>query len=274
VTQSIPKRSIKCRSVFVSDVHLGFRSSSSHYLLDFLKSLDTEYLYLVGDIVDVWSLKKSFYWPQEHNNVLRLVLSMAKRGTKVIYIPGNHDEIFREYVGHVFGNLEIRQEALHTTADGKTLLVVHGDQFDGIIKCASWLGFIGEFAYDAILWLNRHFNWMRKKFGMPYWSLAAYLKQKAGTALTYISAFEQAVVHEAKRRGLDGAVCGHIHRAQIATIQGTRYLNCGDWVESCTALTEDEFGSFSLLHWSEEPQVLGGAHAGEPIKPQELTQAA
>jgi len=274
MTHNPPKRSLKFRSVFLSDVHLGFRGASAQYLLDFLKSIDTEYLYLVGDIVDVWSLKKSFYWPQEHNNVLRLVLSMAKRGTQVIYVPGNHDEMFRDYAGHAFGNLQIQREALHTTADGRTLLVIHGDEFDGIIQCASWLGHLGTHAYDAILWANRHFNWARRRFGLPYWSLATYLKQKAGTALTYIDRFESAVVHEAKRRGVDGVVCGHIHRAQIAEVQGVQYLNCGDWVESCTTLTEDHHGRFSLLHWSEQPQVLGRCSAGQEADAQALTQAA
>ncbi len=274
MTHTLPKRSIKFRSVFISDVHLGFRGSSAQYLLDFLKSVDTKYLYLVGDIVDVWSLKRSFFWPQEHNNVLRLVLSMAKRGTQVVYIPGNHDEIFREYAGHVFGNLQIRLEALHSTADGRSLLVVHGDQFDGVIKCASWLGHLGSFAYDGILWVNRHFNRVRRRLGMPYWSLATYLKEKAGTALTYIDAFEKAVMYEAKRRNVDGVVCGHIHRAQLMTVQGINYMNCGDWVESCTALTEDEQGRFSLLHWSEQPHVLSGNRAGELVKIPELTRAA
>jgi UDP-2,3-diacylglucosamine pyrophosphatase LpxH len=247
--------------VFLSDVHLGFRGTSAQYLTDFLKAIDTEYLYLVGDIVDVWSLKKSFYWPQEHNNVLRLVLSMAKRGTQVIYVPGNHDEMFRDYVGHAFGNLKIQREAEHTTADGRQLLILHGDEFDGAIKCASWLGHVGHHAYDMILWLNRHFNWLRNRLRLPYWSLATYLKEKAGTALTYIDQFETAVVHEAKRRGFDGAVCGHIHRAKIADVQGTLYMNCGDWVESCTTLIEDHAGHFSLLHWSEQPQILERCNA-------------
>jgi UDP-2,3-diacylglucosamine pyrophosphatase LpxH len=276
MTLNATKRSLKFRSVFLSDVHLGFRGASAQYLLDFLKAIDTEYLYLVGDIVDVWSLKKSFYWPQEHNNVVRLILSMAKRGTRIIYVPGNHDEMFRDYAGYVFGNLEIHREAFHTTADGRSLLIMHGDEFDGIIKCGSWLGHIGNRAYDMILWLNRHFNWTRRKFGLPYWSLATYLKQKAGRALTYIDRFENALVHEAKRRGVHGIVCGHIHRAQIVDVEGIQYLNCGDWVESCTTLTEDYDGRFALLHWTERQQVLSQSALAQPAlaggKP--LTQAA
>lgn len=267
MTHNPPKRSIKCRSVFVSDVHLGFRGASAQYLLDYLKSIDPEYLYLVGDIVDIWSLKKSFYWPQEHNNVLRLILSMAKRGTRVIYVPGNHDEMCRDYIGHAFGNLEIHREAEHVTADGRRIWILHGDEFDGAIKCASWLGFVGNYAYDGILWLNRHCNGLRRKMRLPYWSLATYLKQKAGTALSYIDHFERAVVHETKRRGFDGAICGHIHRAKLAEMQGVQYMNCGDWVESCTSLIEDQQGRFSLVHWSEQPRVLARDTSSSALNP-------
>ena len=259
MTHNPPKRSIKLRSVFLSDVHLGFRGASANYLLDFLKAVDTEYLYLVGDIVDVWSLKKSFFWPQEHNNVLRLVLSMAKRGTRVVYIPGNHDQMFREYAGHAFGNLEIQRETVHVTADGRNILVMHGDEFDAVIKCASWLGHLGTHVYDAILWANRHFNSARRLLGLPYWSLATYLKYKAGSAVTYIDRFEKAVVHEAQRRRVDGIVCGHIHRARLAEIDGIHYMNCGDWVESCTTLIEDYSGRFSLMHWSERQHLVDTA---------------
>ncbi|MBC7983847.1 MAG: UDP-2,3-diacylglucosamine diphosphatase [Candidatus Obscuribacterales bacterium] len=269
-----PKRSLKFRSVFVSDVHLGFRGCSANFLLDFLKSVDTEYLYLVGDIVDLWSLKKSFYWPQEHNNILRLILSKAKRGTKVIYIPGNHDEVFREYAGHVFGNLEIQEEVIHTTADGRRLLVLHGDAFDSVIKCAPWLGHLGHHAYELILKLNRYFNWARKKLGFPYWSLAAYLKHKAKTAVTYIDRFEETLAHEAKRRGVDGVVCGHIHHAQIIDVQGVQYMNCGDWVESCTTLTEDFNGHMELLHWSERQHVLPSSRTAVAVPDKPLEQAA
>jgi UDP-2,3-diacylglucosamine pyrophosphatase LpxH len=252
------KRSLKVRSVFISDVHLGFRGASAQYLLDFLKSVDAEYLYLVGDIVDIWSLKKNCYWPQEHNNVLRLLLSKAKRGTHVIYVPGNHDEVFRDYAGHTFGNLTIRRDAVHITADGRRLLVLHGDEFDATIKSGAWLAALGEHAYDAILGLNRYLNWARRKLDCSYWSLAAYLKHKASSAVSYIDRFEAAATREAKRRGMDGVVCGHIHRARIAQIDDVCYLNCGDWVESCTALAEDYSGRMSLLHWSERQQVLAG----------------
>lgn len=256
MTHNPPKRAFRYRSVFVSDVHLGSRDSGARYLFDLLQSVDTEYLYLVGDIVDFWSLRKNFFWPGEHHELLRLVVALAQRGTRVVYIPGNHDEVLREYVGYAFGKIAIERETTHVTADGKRLLVLHGDEFDGAIKCASWLGKLGHHAYDVILWLNRHCNRLRGKLGLPYWSLAAFLKRQAGTALKYIDRFERAVVSEARRRGFDGAVCGHIHRPKAIDIAGMSYLNCGDWVENCTALVEDHAGVFSLLHWSERQKVL------------------
>jgi UDP-2,3-diacylglucosamine pyrophosphatase LpxH len=273
MTIEIPKGSLKVRSVFISDVHLGFKGCSAEYLLDFLKAVDTEYLYLVGDIIDVWSLKRTFYWPQSHNNVLRLILSKAKRGTKVIYVPGNHDEVFRGYVGHEFGNLSIQREAVHTTADGKRLLVLHGDEYDSVIKCAPWLGHLGNHAYSLILGLNRHLNWLRKKLGFNYWSLASYLKHKAKTAVMYIDRFEETLAFHAKRNQADGVVCGHIHRARIAEVEGVQYLNCGDWVESCTTLTEGFDGKLSLLHWTERQQYLIADHATQRKLPA-LTKAA
>lgn len=256
MTDRSSKRPIKLRSVFISDVHLGSRSCRIEYLHDFLKQVDTEYLYLVGDIVDLWSMKRSFFWPQAHNNVVRLILSKAKQGTNVIYIPGNHDEVFRDFVGHDFGNLQVRRNAIHTTADGRNILVLHGDEFDSDIKCAAWLGFVGHHAYEAILSLNRRVNWLRGQLGFPYWSLAAYLKSKAKTAVKYIERFEHSAVDAAKRRGLDGVLCGHIHRPKIADVEGLKYMNCGDWQESCTTLVEDIRGEITLMHWSDRQRVM------------------
>jgi UDP-2,3-diacylglucosamine pyrophosphatase LpxH len=252
-----PKHPLKLRSVFISDVHLGYRGSRVEYLQSFLKQIDTEYLYLVGDIIDIWSLKKTFFWPQEHNNIVRLILSKAKRGTKVIYIPGNHDEMLRDFVDHRFGKLQVKRNVVHITADGRKILVLHGDEFDGVIKYASWLGLLGHHSYELILGLNRYLNWARRKLNLPYWSLAAYLKYKASTAVTYIDKFEQAMVRAGKQHGMDGVLCGHIHRAKIDTIDGIQYLNCGDWVESCTTITEDFSGHLRLLHWSDRQEVLG-----------------
>ena len=244
------------RSVFISDVHLGFRGCSASYLLDFLHSIETDTLYLVGDIVDLWSLKKSFYWPQEHNDVIRTLLGMARRGTRVIYIPGNHDRVFRDYDGMVFGNVEIRREALHETADGRRFVVLHGDEFDAVIKASPLLEALGNRAYAFVLQLNRLVNFFRRRFGFPYWSIAAYLKHKVKNAVTYIANFEQALADEAKRRGVDGMICGHIHRAEITKIDGVLYCNDGDWVESCTTLTEDFNGRLALLRWTETREVL------------------
>lgn len=244
------------RSVFISDIHLGFKGCSADYLLDFLHSVEAERLYLVGDIIDVWSLKKQFFWPQAHNDVIRTILGKAKRGTRVIYIPGNHDEIFRDYDGLTFGNVEIRRQALHVTADNRRLLVLHGDEFDSVIKCSPWLGHLGSHAYALTLRLNRYVNWMRRRLGFPYWSLATYLKLKVKNATQYISSFEQAVARAARERGVDGLICGHIHRAEILNIDGVLYCNDGDWVESCTTLVEDHEGRLQLLRWTEQREVV------------------
>jgi UDP-2,3-diacylglucosamine pyrophosphatase LpxH len=245
------RQKTKLRTVFVSDVHLGSRGCRADLLLEFLKSVEVEYLFLVGDIVDLWAMRKSFFWPQEHNNVLRIILSKAKKGTRVIYIPGNHDEDLREFCGTVFGNLEIHREFVHRMSDGRQLLVMHGDEFDTVVKCSPWLAKFGSSAYDFTLGLNRYFNSLRRLFGYPYWSLANYLKHKVKNAVQYISSFERAVAHEARKRGVDGVVCGHIHRAEITDIDGVMYCNDGDWVESCSALVEDMNGRLALWSWPE-----------------------
>ena len=253
------------RSVFISDVHLGFRGCSAAYLLDFLHSIETENLYLVGDIVDLWSLKKSFFWPQAHNDVIRTILGKAKRGTRVIYIPGNHDCVFRDYDGMVFGNVEIRREAIHQTADGRRFVVLHGDEFDSVIKASPLLEAVGNRAYAFVLQLNRVVNFFRRRFGFPYWSIAAYLKHKVKNAVKYIANFEQALADEAKRRGVDGMICGHIHRAEITQIDGVLYCNDGDWVESCTTLTEDFNGRLALLRWTESREVMAHSESVVPL---------
>jgi len=265
------KQTFRFRTVFISDIHLGFRGCSAAYLLDFLRSVETETLYLVGDIIDVWSLRKSFFWPQAHNDVIRTILGKAKHGTRVIYIPGNHDAMFRDYDGMVFGNVEIRREAIHETADGRRLLVLHGDEFDSVIKASPLLEALGNRAYSFVLKLNRYVNLLRRAFGAPYWSIAAYLKHKVKNAVKYIANFERALAQEAQRRGLDGAIRGHIHRAEISQIDGVLYCNDGDWVESCTTLTEDFSGRLSLLRWTESKEVI--THSGE-LAPVTLEQAA
>jgi UDP-2,3-diacylglucosamine pyrophosphatase LpxH len=247
---------LKFRSVFISDVHLGFRGCSAEFLLDFLRCMQTETLYLVGDIIDVWSLRKSFFWPAPHDAVVRTLLAMAKRGTRIIYIPGNHDHVLRDFEGLTFGNIEIRCQAVHETADGKRFLVLHGDEFDAVIKASPLMEALGNHAYSFILTLNRGVNYLRQLAGCDYWSLAAFLKLKVKNAAQYTANFERALAHEAKRRGLDGVICGHIHRAQIAPMGSVLYCNDGDWVESCTTLTEQHDGQLSLLRWTERRELL------------------
>ena len=263
MTLQPPRPTLRYRSVFISDVHLGFRGCSAEYLLDFLQSMEAETLYLVGDIIDLWSLKRSFFWPQAHNEVVRVLLQKARSGTRVIYIPGNHDSVFRDYDGSVFGNVEVRREAVHQTADGRRFLVLHGDEFDSVIRASPLLEALGNRAYAFILSLNRYVNAFRRRFSMPYWSLAAYLKHKAKDAVKYIARFEETLASEAKRRGLDGVICGHIHRAEITRIDGVLYCNDGDWVESCTTLTEDMHGRLAVLRWTERKEVVAHADAGE-----------
>jgi UDP-2,3-diacylglucosamine pyrophosphatase LpxH len=240
------------RAIFLSDIHLGTRGCQAEMLLDFLKKNESEYLYLVGDIVDGWRLKRWWYWPQAHNDVVQKILRKARKGTTVIYIPGNHDESARQYCQLTFGDVRVEEEAIHVQPDGKKLLVIHGDQFDGIVRYARWLAMLGDWAYNAALRINTMLNWGRRKLGLSYWSLSAYLKHKVKNAVQFIANYEQAVAGEARRRGVDGVVCGHIHHAEIRTIDGILYCNDGDWVESCTALVEDFDGCLRIVRWAEE----------------------
>ncbi|HJQ58199.1 MAG TPA: UDP-2,3-diacylglucosamine diphosphatase [Vineibacter sp.] len=245
---SVPRR---WRTIYLSDIHLGTRGCQAELLLDFLRHIDSDYLYLVGDIVDGWRLKRWWYWPQSHNDVVQKILRKARKGTRVVYVPGNHDEAARDYCGLLFGGVEVCAEAIHETADGRRLLVLHGDVFDTVVRHARWLAILGDWAYGLALKLNTVFNTARRRLGLPYWSLSAYLKHKVKNAVEYIGRFEDAVAAEARRRGVDGVVCGHIHHAEIRTIDGVLYCNDGDWVESCTALVEDHAGRMTILHWAE-----------------------
>jgi UDP-2,3-diacylglucosamine pyrophosphatase LpxH len=255
---------VKLRTVFISDIHLGTRGCRADLLLEFLSTIEAETLVLVGDIVDVWALRRALYWPQLHTDVVRKILGMARKGTRVIYVPGNHDEAFREFSGWTFGNLEVRREYRHETADGRDLMVVHGDEFDSVVKTAPWLARLGSRAYDFLLWLNRYVNFFRRVFGFPYWSLAAYLKHKVKNAVQYIDSFEKVVAYAARRRGVDGVVCGHIHRPEITTIDGILYCNDGDWVESCSTLVEDLQGRLSLWNWAEVRERMLAEAAPQP----------
>ena len=238
------------RTVWISDTHLGTRGCNAALLLDFLKSIECENLYLVGDIVDGWQLKKGWYWPSRHNDVVRCVMKMAKHGTRVVYVPGNHDEIFRDYTGLNFGGVEIIGEAIHITSDGRRLLILHGDEFDGVVMYAKWLAFLGDQAYELLLKLNRVVNAARRVFGLPYWSLSAHMKKRVKNAVQYVCSFEQAVARAAHERGVDGVVCGHIHTAEVRQIGEVTYYNDGDWVESCTALVEHSSGQMEILDWA------------------------
>lgn len=254
-----PKR--KVRTVWISDVHLGTRGCNATLLLDFLASIECETLYLVGDIVDGWRLRKGWYWPDEHNEVIRRVLKMAHRGTRVVLIAGNHDEMLRPYAGMEFGGVELALEAIHTTADGRRLLVTHGDGFDGVVLYARWLAFAGDKAYSLLLRANGWFNVARRLMKMPYWSLSAFLKKKVKNAVQFVCDYEEAVAHAARDMGVDGVVCGHIHCAEIRQIGDVTYYNDGDWVESCTALIEERDGSMALLDWAEETRRAAAVKA-------------
>jgi UDP-2,3-diacylglucosamine pyrophosphatase LpxH len=246
----------RVRSVFISDVHLGFPGCSADHLADFLRSIHCENLYLVGDIIDFWYLKKKRYWSQSHNNVVRCILGKAKHDTNVVFIPGNHDEVLRQYDGVTLGNVKIMRQAVHEAADGRRYLLIHGDEYDCIVKNSRFIAMLGSAMYDWLLYANRLVNSVRSRFGHDYWSLAKFLKHKVKNAVSYISSFEQAVVSEARQKAVDGLICGHIHHAEIARIKDTMYLNCGDWVESNTALVELHDGTIELLHWSDEKRVL------------------
>jgi UDP-2,3-diacylglucosamine pyrophosphatase LpxH len=241
------------RAVFISDLHLGTPGCQAEALLAFLKSHRCDYLYLVGDIVDGWQLRQRWFWPQAHNDVVQKLLRSARKGCHVVYVPGNHDEFARQFVNHRFGGIEVVDEAVHTTADGRQLWIIHGDYFDGVVQCAKWLAYLGDNLYEFTLKLNRHLNHLRGRLGLPYWSLSAYLKHKVKKALNYVTDFEAAVAHEARRRGHQGVVCGHIHRAEMRDIGGVLYCNDGDWVESRTALVEHHDGRLELVHWIESP---------------------
>jgi len=254
-----PQASHRYRAIFISDIHLGTRGCKAGYLLDFLRHNDSDVLYLVGDVIDGWAMRNGFYWPQAHNDVVQKVLRKARKGTRVVYVLGNHDEFGRQFVGLEFGGISLCDQAEHRLADGRRLWVVHGDLADGVIHHAKWLAYVGDQLYDCALWLNRHFNAMRARLGLGYWSLSAYLKHKVKNAVAFISSFEQVLAREARRHGYDGVLCGHIHHAEIRRVDGLLYCNSGDWVESLTAVVETLDGELRIVRWSE---VLA---PGEPV---------
>jgi len=240
------------RAIFISDLHLGTPGCQADALLDFLKENSSDNLYLIGDIIDGWQLRRKWYWPQTHNDVVQKLLKRARKGTNVIFVPGNHDEFAREFVDHHFGGIEVLDHASHTLLDGRKLWLVHGDYFDAVVQYAKWLAIVGDYLYEFTLRMNRHFNRVRARLGMRYWSLSAYLKNKVKKALNFITDFENAVAHEAKKRGFDGVVCGHIHKAEMREIEGILYCNDGDWVESRSALVEHVDGKLELIYWDQD----------------------
>lgn len=253
------------KTIWLSDIHLGFKDCRAEYLLDFLSRVECDTIYLVGDVVDLWAMKRTLFWPPSHYDVVRRLFHMANSGTRVVYIPGNHDEPFRDYTDNLFGPIEVKREAIYTTVTGKRLLMFHGDILDEHIQLSKWEDLIGDAAYDLLLFLNRWANFFRRRFGRHYWSLATYIKQRIPNARQVIDVFEEAAVREAKRRGLDGVICGHIHQPALKEIDGLLYCNDGDWIENCTVLGETAEGKLELLNWTERQTLLDSLHHdGEP----------
>jgi UDP-2,3-diacylglucosamine pyrophosphatase LpxH len=259
---------VRVRAIFLSDLHLGTRGCQAEQVLSFLRRYEAELVYVVGDIVDGWQLKSDWYWPQAHNDVVQELLRKARGGTRMVYVPGNHDEFLRGFYGTHFGGIEVAESVIHCARSGRRYLVIHGDLFDLVITQARWLALLGGKAYDLAIALNTHFNAARRFFGMPYWSLSQWVKLKVKNAVNFISAFEETLAAEAARQGADGVICGHIHHAVIRDAGGSHYLNCGDWVESCTAIVEHPDGRFAIVRWAEELALAhatarGPAHEGE-----------
>lgn len=240
------------RTIWISDIHLGTRGCNADLLIDFLDSTDSETMYLVGDIIDGWRLRKKLYWPAAHNDIVWRVLKRARRDTRIVYVPGNHDEMFRQFSGMNFGGVHIERAAIHVTADGRRLLVMHGDEFDAVMLAHRWLAFVGDAAYTLLMGISRWVNAVRGWLGLPYWSLSKTAKHKVKNAVEFISHFEEVVARAAAGRGVDGVVCGHIHTAEMRELSDIVYYNDGDWVESCTALVEHFDGQMEILHWPEE----------------------
>lgn len=235
------------RSIWISDIHLGTRDTRYEELNEFLSSVKCDYLYLVGDIIDTWALKKKWYWPDEYNKLLRVILKRSTKGAKVYYIPGNHDDIFRNFIGYKFGEIEICQDCIHETIDGKRLFIFHGDELDSVVQCHPWLAHFGCFAYEYLVYVNRILNKLRKICGLKYWSFSGSIKRNVKHIVKYLTNYETLVIAEANKREVDGVICGHLHQPKIDSINGILYCNTGDWVENCNALVEKENGKLELL---------------------------
>jgi UDP-2,3-diacylglucosamine pyrophosphatase LpxH len=237
------------RALFISDLHLGTKACQADAFLDFLRCHDACQFYLIGDIVDFWRIRRGIYWPQSHNDVLQKLLRKVRKGTDLVFIPGNHDEAMRDYCGMNFGGIAIERNIIHVGADGRRYLIMHGDEFDVVVRYAKWLALFGDWSYMLALWANTHFNVIRRWFGMPYWSLSAYLKYKVKNAVSFIDNFEKVLAEAARQGGYDGVVCGHIHHAEVREFGGILYVNDGDWVESCTVAVERPGGRIEIVRW-------------------------
>ncbi|MFO1090989.1 MAG: UDP-2,3-diacylglucosamine diphosphatase [Hyphomicrobiales bacterium] len=266
----VPRR---YRAIFISDVHLGTRRAQAELLLDFLRVTESDSLYLVGDLIDGWSMQKKWFWEQSHNDVIQKLLRKARKGTRVIYIPGNHDENFRDFANMRFGRVAVVNDYVHITATGKRYLVLHGDKFDGVVRYAKWLAVLGDHAYEVAMSTNVLVNRFRRMLRLPYWSLSAYLKYRVKQAVEFLSHFEEAVVREARSRGAEGVICGHVHTPADRDIGGIHYLNDGDWVESCTALVEHLDGRFEILEWAKLTQTMEHVALAHPDRHGRLVAA-
>ena len=256
----------KVRAIFISDVHLGTRGCQADRLLDFLRHYECDYLYLVGDIVDFWAMKRSIHWSSAQNTVIQKVLRRARKGCQVIFVPGNHDEALREYDGIAFGDIQLMNEVEHTTADGRRFMILHGDEFDQVTRYHKWVAVLGDVSYNTLVWINTYLSRVRRRLGRPgYWSLAGYAKRKVKSAVSFIFDFEESVVHAVRERGVDGVICGHIHAAAIKDIGGVTYINCGDWVDSCTGIIEHMDGQLELVEWIH--RVIGSE---DPVEDDDL----
>jgi UDP-2,3-diacylglucosamine pyrophosphatase LpxH len=258
---------VRVRTLFLSDLHLGTKGCQADQVLAFLKRYDSDTIYLVGDIIDGWRLKSGWYWPQAHSDVVQKLLRKVRKGSRLIYVPGNHDDFLRSFIGNSFGRIEILDEAIHDAVDGKRYLVIHGDQFDLVVRHARWLALLGDGAYTAALVVNTHLNAIRRRLGLTYWSLSAWAKFKVKNAVNYISRFEEFLSSEAKRQNVDGVICGHIHHAAMHDQCGILYVNTGDWVESCTAVVEHYDGTLELIGWPEVQSASGVRSGGTLVQP-------
>mgnify|MGYP001553124032 FL=1 len=239
------------RAIWISDTHLGGRDLQNQKLLQFLLSTESEYLYLVGDIIDVWKVKFRWFWPKINDQIIAAIINKANNGTKVFYLPGNHDEILHKYCGMNICGISVVNEVVHETEDGRRYLVLHGDQFDCVVQKKKWLAGLGSVSYDLLLIANRWYNSTRSMLGLSYHSLSASIKHRVKTAVNYVGNFEEVIVNEAQSKNIDGLICGHIHHASIKDINGVLYCNSGDWVESCTALAENCNGTLGNIFWHE-----------------------